>query len=649
MKFLRRKKLYGRLSLEMEEAISDEMIGEKSGGAAVPLHIGEAVVKKTGVSALLVLFMVVGVTVFLVVKDGRRYRERSESNILKSIGIPSIRGMIYDRYGKPLLKNVAGFRLLIIPTGLPADARERNDTLKEVARIIEVDQPYLVELVVRGLREYKDSVVVEENIGTEQAIALKVHGFRGIRIIDEAKRQYDGGPAFSHVLGYVGAVSAGDLALQSELRIDDVIGRAGLERYYDEVLKGVSGEKILKKDIVSRAFEEVAVREPQLGYSLETSIDADLQKYFFDRLRMGIESLGRKRGVGIALRPQTGEVLALVSIPSYDSNWFISPHRYSRELAQLLSDADQPLFSRAVSGTYNPGSTIKPLIAFAALEEGVVSSEKRFEDPGYLLVPNPYNSSSPSVFLDWRAHGSVDMRKAIAASANVYFYIVGGGTDAQKGIGIERLVSYFEMFNFSTPLGIDMSGEGSGRIPDWQDPDRGEPWRLGDTYNVSIGQGEISITPIGLISSIAALVNGGTLYRPYIVKRIKSGDNTIIREFVPEIIRKNLGNPKNLKVVKEGMRDAIEKPYGTAFQMSDMPFSAGGKSGTAQAGGKTKINALFAAFAPYEKPQIVILVLVEDAREGSLNAIPIAKDVLMWYYLNRGFNQRITNALRIYE
>jgi penicillin-binding protein 2 len=225
------------------------------------------------------------------------------------------------------------------------------------------------------------------------------------------------------------------------------------------------------------------------------------------------------------------------------------------------------------------------------------------------------------------------MQDAIARSSNVYFYIIGGGYEKYQGLGIQRIKEYLEKFNFNQITGIDLPGEKIGNIPDEKSK---KPWRIGDTYNVSIGQGDLTTTPIRLINSLNALVNGGKILKPYIVSAIFDNNQRIIFENHPEVVKENFLDPENLKIVKEGMRKTVTSPLGTAYMLNDLPFSVGGKSGSAQTAGNTKINALFFAFAPVENPKISLLVLIEDVPEGSLNAIPVAKDILLWYYKNRG-------------
>ena len=332
-------------------------------------------------------------------------------------------------------------------------------------------------------------------------------------------------------------------------------------------------------------------------------------------------------------------MLAWISATSFDGNAFSGGD--SVKIAELLSSPPKPLFNRAVSGIYTPGSTVKPLIAVAALAEKVVTPRKEIFSSGSIEIPNPYDPERPSVFLDWKPHGWVDLYSALARSSNVYFYSVGGGFGDVSGLGIARIKTYWEKFGFGKKSGLDLTEENDGFLPDPEEKKKrtGDIWRLGDTYNATIGQGDLLVTPLQLINYISVLANGEKLYRPYLAAKIKTGSGKIIKETQPEILADYSGLRGEIAEVRKGMEDAVKKEYGTAHLLSGLPFAVAGKTGSAQIQNNAKTNAFFVGYAPANPPpggpEIAILVLVEDAREGSLNAVPIAKDVLSWYYENR--------------
>ena len=324
----------------------------------------------------------------------------------------------------------------------------------------------------------------------------------------------------------------------------------------------------------------------------------------------------------------TGAVLAMVSFPSYDPNKFENstlPNNIEY-INNILHAKDKPLFNRVISGLYSPGSTIKPVHATAALAEGIITPNKQIFSAGYIEIPNPYNPKHPTRFLDWKPQGWVDIYSALARSSNVYFYTVGGGFEDIKGLGINRLRKYWKFFKLDKSTGIDFPGETYGLLPSPEEKKRttGSIWRIGDTYNISIGQGDLRITPIELLDAIIAISNKGIVFSPHIAIDRKKSVLMDLSQFEPEF-----------KDVRKGMEDVVKKPYGTAHLLSSLTLKVAAKTGSTQTNNNTKTNALFVGYAPTDKPQIAILILVEDAKEGSLNAVPIAKDVFQWYYENR--------------
>jgi penicillin-binding protein 2 len=331
---------------------------------------------------------------------------------------------------------------------------------------------------------------------------------------------------------------------------------------------------------------------------------------------------------------QSGGVLALVSYPGFNNNSFSSGISQT-DLEGLLNSKTKPLFNRAIGGVYNPGSTVKPIVAAMALEEKIIDPDLKLETHGFLSIPNPYDANNPSIFVDWKNHGYVNMRDALARSSNVYFYTLGGGYGNIKGLGIEKMGEYFKKFGFDKILSIDLPNEQVGFIPNPENK-KDDIWRLGDTYHVSIGQGDLLVTPIRLLTDLNSLINGGKILKPYLVANIKDQDGNVVKEFQPIVLEQSLISLENLEIVKEGMIDTVQSINGTGHILDDLPFTVGGKSGTAQVSSNTKVNALFFSFAPVNNSKISLFVLIENAKEGALNAIPVVKDALLWYYQNRG-------------
>ena len=585
--------------VDFDEAIS-VTTSRELGSKELPL--GDRVFRTALYSVVLVIIIVSGRMIFLGTKYSH-YSSIAADNMNQEFGSLAARGPILDKHGKELVVNEPSFNVrLEIPTMIKNG--EANRVFEAVYDVFGISKEQMLETIARTDLEYSPDVVLKRDIKIKQAIDVRSLGLESLYIEDGYKRKY-ASESLSHVVGFVGW-NDNDNSLK---------GRAGLEAYYDDLLRGKDGKKVIYKDALGNIQGMEVTNEPERGGELKTTLDYEFQEYFYDRLSQGLQSLGRTSGVGIALNPQNGEVLTLVSLPSFDSN----------KVADSLVSPNRPFFNRAVGGAYNPGSTIKPVHATAVLKENIVSPDYQIFSKGYIEIPNPYFPENPSRFVDWRPHGWVDIHSALARSSNVYFYETVGGFVELKGLGIERLKSYWEKFGFGKLTGIDLPGEIPGFLPDPEEKEErtGDIWRVGDTYNVSIGQGDLLMNPLQLLDAVSAIANGGKVYKPH----LKENDPELlfdISELEPEF-----------KEVRRGMEDAVSKPYGTACSILDLPFKVAAKTGSAQTSNNTKTNALFVGYGPVGNPEIIVLVLIEDAREGSLNAIPVAEDVLRWYYENR--------------
>lgn len=556
------------------------------------------------------------------------YSARASRNMNDVRVEPASRGIITDRFDKPLIQNKSSFNAYLIPSKLPENIEDREGLISKISSLLNIEVSELKTKLSKHNWTVSSRVLLAEDITHDVLVSLSDENILGVEIDPTFKRVHEDSPVFSHLLGYTGLVEDGDLKTNANLVLDDQIGRAGLEGYYDEYIRGVNGEEVYVKTASGKTEEKISSQPPKEGARLKTFIDKDFQDYFYKSLEGALKNLGRDSGVGIAMNPQNGEVLAMVSIPGFDPT----------DLGSYLKRPHQPLFNRIVSGLYNPGSTIKPLDAVAALIEGIIKPTDQIFSPGYIDVPNPYDPSTPSRFLDWKPQGWVDLYSALARSSNVYFYEVGGGYENQKGLGIETLKSWWQKFGLSQKTNIDIIGEKSGFLPDpeWKEKATKIPWRLGDTYHVSIGQGDLSVTPIELLNYINAIAAKGVFYKPRIMKSITDQNGTMLKESSPEVLRDISSEVKvAVEEVELGMRDVVLKSYGTAHLLSDLPMQVAAKTGSAQVENNAKTNAFFVGYAPFENPKIAILVLVENAKEGSLNVVPVARDVLLWYYNNR--------------
>ncbi len=575
------------------------------------------------------VFAVVFVKFFLIhAVQGDALKQRAIANMTDSVVRPAPRGAILDSFGKPLLHNELSNKAFLLPRDLPEDPEERLTLVKKIGNIIGIAWEDLKKNIEEKNWGQSDRLLLSADITHNELVDLSSLNARGVYIEQGFKRVHEFPFAFSHVLGYTGLVNDEDIKNNDSLVVDDEIGRTGLEAYYDEYIRGINGIEIFFRNSIGRVEEKRSMSESVPGKTVKTSIDRDLQVFMYERLSAALKDLGKNIGVAIAMNPQNGEVLGMVNIPGFDSS----------KIADFLDAPFDPLFDRAIRGLYNPGSAIKPIVGIAALEEGVVTAETEIFSPGYIEIENPYDPSNPSRFLDWQPNGWVNIHSALAKSSNVFFYEVTGGFKNQAGIGIQKLKDWWSAFLLGSKTNIDLVGERIGFLPDpdWKKSKRNDEWRIGDTYNVAIGQGDLMVTPIALLNSIAAIANGGILYRPRIMTEILDENGDAVLRSSPEILSDIRDDIKDgVQDVREGMRDVALKSYGTAHSLSLLPFQVAAKTGTAQIQNNSKVNAFFVGYAPFEDPSIALIVLVEDAREGSLNTIPVAKDIFLWYYENR--------------
>ncbi|MFB6212245.1 MAG: peptidoglycan D,D-transpeptidase FtsI family protein [Candidatus Magasanikbacteria bacterium] len=576
-----------------------------------------------------IVFLVGCVVLFQVFRIGTInkdiYTEAAVANRTEIRHQESPRGLIKGKFGNPLLENTQDFEVRLLASELPAEPDKKSDLLKKIAKNLEINFQDLK----NRLKDYQWSLgppVLKHSLSHKELINLKTKEIRGIKVESGFQRTYSNPFAFSHILGYVGPVTEKDLKQNKKLRLQEDVGKAGLELEYDSWLRGKEGKRVKFMNALGEIKGSRLVEKPKSGSDLKTSIDSEMQKVLYKNLKDRLKIINSNSAVGIAMNPQNGSILSMVSLPSYNL----------KKIEDYLHEPNNPLFNKAIKGQYNPGSTIKPLVALAALEEGIVNPETRFYSPGYLKVENPYFPNQFSTFKDWRPHGWVDIKEALARSSNVYFYILGGGHDKnslygiqkdRSGLGINKLKEWWSHFNLGSKTGIDLPGENEGVLPgpEWKKKHIGSSWRLGDTYNVSIGQGSFAITPLSLLNYISTIGNGGTLYRPNIAQKRQK---KVVKD-LSKIISKD-----NLEQVKEGMENTVDKPYGTAHNLSYLDMNIAAKTGSAEVGEKS-VNALFVGFAPVKKPQIALLILIEKSPEGSLDAVPVAGDFFEWYCKNR--------------
>ncbi len=661
-----------KTEIALEESLSDAWSKDPE---VIEVPLGSKPMFFVGLIIFSIGALFIGRVFFLGVLASDTYKARAEANLNLVQALPAPRGLIFDRYGKPLVENRAIFRALLNLDKFLGSEDIQTQTLEAVQRILGLTPDELWATIEQNdFENGGGAIVINPDLTQAQIVELKELHLASIAVENSFERRYLNGEIFSSAIGYTGSVTPDDLKNKPNLLRRDVIGKAGVELSYDEELRGQPGTMIQKRNAKGELLGNQEVTNPRIGQQLTLTIDADFQSYFYRRMQQGLDSLGRTKGVGLALDPRNGEILVLIDFPVFNNTVLSSVARSveqnsgqagqarstgstsspqanswqirNQEKEKILNSQDHPLFNRAIAGFYNPGSTIKPLVGTAALKEGVIDPFRKIFSPGYLDILNPYNPDAPTRYLDWRYQGDVDLAAAIAQSSNVYFYEVGGGSPEIKGLGISRLHEWWQKFNLGNLSGVDLPGEAKGFLPspEWKQKKTGKPWLLGDTYNVSIGQGDLLLTPIQLLSYIGAIANGGTMYQPLINKNGTHKVSVDLSSLEPQF-----------REVRKGMRQTVTVNLGTAHTLADIGFPVEAKTGSAQINNNAQENAFFVGYLPADpsakalapaetkvgsfnqdkNSPLAILILVENSREGSLNAVPIAKDILSWYYEHR--------------
>lgn len=506
----------------------------------------------------------------LQIIKGEYYRKLSEENRIRRVPITASRGRIISRGGEVLVGN----------------------------------------------REIKKRVMFDPKSGYQKTDDIT--GASEAELISESIRDYKTQSTTSHITGYIGEASEDEVGLikggcpeKGPVTIGSLVGRGGLEEEYDCLLKGVDGEELVEVDVHGNKIRILGRREPVTGQDLHTTVDFKLQEKVS-------QAMGGKNGAIIITDP-SGEILALYSSPSFDPNIFVR-RGYDKKIKEVIEDKSLPLFNRVIGGRYPPGSTFKPLVSVAGIENGAIDSNYRYNDTGQIIIDTLYGKFSYS---NWyfsqygRVEGEIDITKALARSTDTFFYKIGELT------GIDDLVSWSRQFGLDKKTEIDIPGEVKGFVPspEWKKNERGEQWFLGNTYHVSIGQGDLAVTPVALNTAISAIVTGGNYCRPHLVGDKKCDVITLGEESVG--------------LVKKGMVKACESG-GTGYTFIDFKeksgVTVGCKTGTAQTGSNSDPHAWFVLFAPSDNPEIILTVLVENGGEGSKVAGPIAREILNYWF-----------------
>lgn len=583
--------------------------------------IGNQVFRTILVGSSVSLFLLWALSFWLGVIQHDYYETLAYQNRSVNFSIPPPRGIIFDRNGTALVKNTPSFDLLVVSRELDLDHQE---TFQKAAEILGLPLSDFFDLIKVKAKE-NGIFFTATDLTKDQVLALKFLDLKGFYIIPGTKRHYVDGSKFSQIVGYVGRVSKTDLE-DPYYAATDSIGKLGIEGQYEDYLRGEHGRILF----TNGSDEEIL--EAKSGRNIVLTVNSELQSQLYTEMSDVLRGAGLSRGAAVVQNPNTGEVLAMVSFPSFDNNLFtesLSEQSYKK----LFENPAQPLFNRVIRGLYNPGSTIKPLIGLMALEDAVITPGDVIHDCISLTIANPVTGETAYTFKNWREDfGSFNLRRSIANSCNIYFFTIGGGYGRIAGLGVNSIVQYLKSALANTVLGIDLPGEQKGLVPDpdWKKETKGEPWYLGDTYNISIGQGDLLVTPLWLNSYISAVANGGTMYRPFVVSRVVDNEKKSIEVFKPTELTKLPFSDSTFREVKAGMEETVQS--GTAQMLKSIPVKIAAKTGTAEVVKGQTTNSLFTAFAPADNPQISITVLIEGIRTNQALALAVANNFLRWYF-----------------
>jgi penicillin-binding protein 2 len=582
----------------------------------------------------LLFSLILGRLVYLQVMEYEHFDSLSDKNRVDIEPLPPQRGLIYDRKGILLAENIPTFSLEIIPEKVV----DLDVTLDELAMMFAITEDELAEIKerVKHQRRFRQIIIRERLTQKEVAVfSVNRHRFSGVDVVGRLIRHYPHGPLFAHTVGYVGRINERDQQIIDEQNYKGTlqIGKTGVEKYYEDQLHGTVGYQRVETNVQGRIVRELQRVAPVAGQDLFLHIDANLQ-------RIAFEALGEYNGSVVALDPKTGGVLAMVSKPEFDPNLFVSGIS-SKDYAALRDSPDRPLFDRALRGHYPPGSTLKPFVALAGLEQGIVTEQTKTYCPGWYTLPGQDHR-----YRCWKSHGHghVDLVDSIAQSCDVYFY------DLAHALGIERIHSFLDLFGFGLRTGVDIPSESKGLSPsaEWKRQVRNQVWYPGETLISGIGQGFNQTTPIQLAQATATLARRGVSISPRLARATRANVDSALELLESEdSTTLPIDKVRNWEAIIDSMVAVVHGQRGTARSVGkDMPFKIAGKTGTAQVFGikqdekydastlekKLHDHALFIAFAPADDPQFVVAVVAENGGGGSKTAAPIARKLIKEYF-----------------
>ncbi|MBM14569.1 MAG: penicillin-binding protein 2 [Nitrospina sp.] len=599
------------------------------------IETSDAIKKKIRLFAILVVFAFLCLIMriwYLQILKWQYLSHLSENNRVRMVSLPAYRGKIKDRNDEILANIRPSFNLYITVE----DTRDPEASLNFLEKKIPIERSKL-KLKMSREKPFKD-ILIKADITREEVAFVEENNMQlpGIKIKAEPLRNYVHKSLMSHALGYLGEISKSKLNSGDEsfYNLGDFVGKSGLEHVFESTLRGKKGNKEVEADVSGRELKVLRKLPSQSGNNLVLTIDVKIQKELEKAMAKNPEKI--TNGSVVVIKVQTGEILAIASKPSFDPNKFASGIS-QKNWKKLVNDEMHPLQNRSIHSQYPPGSVYKIAVAYAALEEGVIDAESKINCPGsFKLGRGKYRC--------WKkkGHGALKLHDALVQSCDVYFYNLG------HRLGIDTLAHYATKFGFGKTTGIGLNREKNGLVPttQWKLKDRKQPWFLGETISASIGQGYNLVTPLQQANMMVAVANGGMLLKPYLVKRIENPDGRILNEFFPEIKGKIGGKSENLEIIRKALHDVVNGPKGTGRKAKLDDIVVSGKTGTVQVVRmkikkelkkeeipyKHRDHAWFVGFAPYEKPEIVVAVLIEHGGHGGATAAPIAKKIIKKYF-----------------
>jgi penicillin-binding protein 2 len=575
---------------------------------------------------------------YLQIIRGAEFKQKSENNSVRFRKIKPLRGLIMDRNGVVIVDNRPSFDVLYIPSkvkGNELSVEKLKDIYKSKSLDFSFDQD-----IPETANPYSP-IKLEKNVNMEKVALIETNALNlpGIYIDVSPIRLYLDGEMLAPVIGYTGEISKEDLEKNSdEYAYGDVLGKHGLEKFFDSYVRGRRGAELVEVNVYGKEIKNLGRIDPVSGYNIVLTIDADLQKAAW-------QAFEGKPGAAVVMDTRDGSVLAMVSSPSFDPNLFNNGISYD-QWDKLQNNPFAPLSNKAISGQYPPGSTYKLIVAAAALEEGIITSDTK-------VLCNGSFTLGSRTYRCWKkgGHGWVDLHKAIVESCDVYFYTVG------KMLGVDKIAQYAKRFGLGEVSGIDLPNEKNGLVPtkDWKLKRKKVAWQPGETISTSIGQGFNLTTPLQLANAFSAFANGGTLWRPHLVKYIESTDGKIYREFLPEKKGELKLSPKTVEILNSALWGVVNEPGGTGHAARMLNVDVCGKTGTSQVlglpedekarrmkiiGAFYKDHALFACYAPLKNPEIAVAVILENAGSGGAVAAPVARKILTAYFEGKKKNKQ---------